>query len=125
LPLDDLSLFDVFSSAKMAMLHASPAGQGSTTSAMSVLTTLSSRETSRWKRLLSLSSPPAHTPSGAAATWLAMHREAPTKKPASLLLRHALFLDVDIEASLDVGQVTSLSTIVMIACISSMASPLK
>lgn len=92
---------------------------------MSVLMMLSLRETSRWRRSSSQSSPPVHTPSGAAATWLAMRREAPTKKPASLLLRHALFLDVDIEASLDVGQVTSLSTIVLIASILSMASPLK
>lgn len=64
-------------------------------------------------------------PSGVVPSWLAMHKEVCTKKLASLLLRRALFLGVDIEASQDVGQDISLLTIVLTACISPMASRLK
>lgn len=74
---------------------------------------------------MSQSSPPAHMPSGVVAWLLAMRKEILMKKLAFLLLQCAPFLVVDIEASRDVGQAISLTTIVLMAYGSSMVSPSK
>jgi hypothetical protein len=74
---------------------------------------------------LSQSSPPAHMPNGAVASWSVIHLEMLMKNLAFFLLQSVLFLVVGTEDSLDGGQDISIQTIIMIAYGSHMASASK